>query len=74
MTSHRPCQRRRHLLQGLGAAALLPLSACTTMNTTPSPELVKAFAPTGRLRASINLGNPILTKDCKAIDLSMRML
>ncbi len=60
MTSHRPCQRRRHLLQGLGAAALLPLSACTTMNTTPSPELVKAFAPTGRLRASINLGNPIL--------------
>jgi polar amino acid transport system substrate-binding protein len=25
-----------------------------------SPELVKAFAPTGTLRASINLGNPIL--------------
>jgi polar amino acid transport system substrate-binding protein len=25
-----------------------------------SPELVKAFAPTGSLRASINLGNPIL--------------
>lgn len=25
-----------------------------------SPELVRAFAPTGRLRASINTGNPIL--------------
>ncbi len=25
-----------------------------------SPELVKAFAPTGTLRASINMGNPIL--------------
>ncbi len=29
------------------------------MNTF-APELVQAFAPTGRLRASINLGNPIL--------------
>ncbi|MCW5636194.1 MAG: ABC transporter substrate-binding protein [Rubrivivax sp.] len=28
--------------------------------TTPSPELITAFAPTGALRASINLGNPIL--------------
>jgi polar amino acid transport system substrate-binding protein len=27
----------------------------------PSEELVHAFAPSGRLRASINLGNPILT-------------
>jgi polar amino acid transport system substrate-binding protein len=27
---------------------------------TPSPALVSAFAPTGTLRASINLGNPIL--------------
>jgi polar amino acid transport system substrate-binding protein len=25
-----------------------------------SPELLRAFAPTGKLRASINLGNPIL--------------
>ena len=25
-----------------------------------SPELVKDFAPTGTLRASINMGNPIL--------------
>lgn len=28
--------------------------------TTPSPALQEAFAPTGTLRASINLGNPIL--------------
>ena len=25
-----------------------------------SPDLVRAFAPSGTLRASINLGNPIL--------------
>lgn len=28
--------------------------------TTPSPALLSAFCPTGKLRASINLGNPIL--------------
>ena len=28
--------------------------------TPPSPAVVQAFAPTGTLRASINLGNPIL--------------
>ncbi|HSV44548.1 MAG TPA: transporter substrate-binding domain-containing protein [Ramlibacter sp.] len=27
---------------------------------TPTPDIVRAFTPTGRLRASINLGNPIL--------------
>ncbi len=27
---------------------------------TSDPTLLKAFAPTGKLRASINLGNPIL--------------
>jgi membrane-bound lytic murein transglycosylase MltF len=26
----------------------------------PTPDIVRAFAPTGRLRASINTGNPIL--------------
>ena len=26
----------------------------------PDPQLIRAFAPTGKLRASINLGNPIL--------------
>ena len=28
--------------------------------TSPSSALLQAFAPTGVLRASINLGNPIL--------------
>jgi len=32
------------------------------MNPTASPSLVAAFAPTGKLRASINLGNPILAR------------
>ncbi|HWZ48694.1 MAG TPA: ABC transporter substrate-binding protein, partial [Herbaspirillum sp.] len=27
---------------------------------TISPSLIAAFAPTGKLRASINVGNPIL--------------
>ena len=35
------------------------ITGCATPATV-SPELVKAFAPTGTLRASINLGNPIL--------------
>jgi len=30
------------------------------MTERVSPELQKAFAPTGKLRASINLGNPVL--------------
>ncbi len=30
--------------------------------TKPAPEIVAAFAPTGVLRASINLGNPILAR------------
>ena len=48
---------RRTTLHGLGALAWLGLAACAS---TPSPDLVRAFAPTGRLRACINLGNPIL--------------
>lgn len=30
------------------------------MAMTPSPEIVQSFTPTGTLRASINVGNPIL--------------
>lgn len=51
---------RRRLLAQLGSLALLPLAACGT--APPPRELVAAFAPTGRLRASINLGNPILAR------------
>lgn len=32
------------------------------MQDLPSPELASAFAPTGVLRASINLGNPVLAR------------
>lgn len=38
---------------------LVFLTACTTM-PTPSAEAMADLAPTGRLRAVINLGNPIL--------------
>ena len=50
---------RRHLVLGLGAAALTTMSACSTTPRAPA-AVVTAFAPTGKLRASINLGNPIL--------------
>jgi polar amino acid transport system substrate-binding protein len=42
----------------LGAAAALALPAIAA--APPSEVLVQALAPTGRLRSSINLGNPIL--------------
>jgi polar amino acid transport system substrate-binding protein len=54
-----PSRRRFGLT--LGAVALLTHTACS-MPTRPSPAVVSAFAPTGRLRASINLGNPILAR------------
>ena len=48
---------RRHMVQGLAAAALLP--GCSSTPTLPAGAAA-ALAPSGRLRASINLGNPIL--------------
>lgn len=36
------------------------LAACASTAPAPSAALVKEFAPTGTLRAAINLGNPIL--------------
>jgi len=50
---------RRSLLACLAASASLT-TACTTMSHSFAPSIVSAFTPTGRLRASINLGNPIL--------------
>jgi polar amino acid transport system substrate-binding protein len=41
------------------AALLLTLAACAAM-PTPSADAIADLAPTGRLRAVINLGNPIL--------------
>jgi polar amino acid transport system substrate-binding protein len=45
------------------ACFITMLNACTSTPLTsasPSPSLVKEFAPTGTLRAAINFGNPIL--------------
>ena len=51
---------RRGLLSWLGFSAVAAgVSACSTPQRVPA-AVVKAFAPTGKLRASINLGNPIL--------------
>lgn len=60
-----PSLLRRQLTLGSGSAALLALAGCGSAPapaTPPPPELVRAFAPTGRLRACINLGNPILAR------------
>ena len=50
---------RRRLLGGFGGAILLTSTACA-MQAPISASVTPLFAPTGRLRASINLGNPIL--------------
>lgn len=41
-------------------AAAVPLAGCATAPAKPDPALVRAFAPAGRLRACINLGNAVL--------------
>jgi polar amino acid transport system substrate-binding protein len=48
---------RRRLIASAGASALLAAGGCATH---PTAAPAAALAPTGRLRASINLGNPIL--------------
>jgi polar amino acid transport system substrate-binding protein len=51
---------RRRFTLGCGLVPLLPvLGACASGSAT-MPGGAAALAPTGRLRASINLGNPIL--------------
>ena len=54
---------RRHMITTLSTVPFfgtsLGITGCAT-SAAVAPELVKAFAPTGKLRASINLGNPIL--------------
>jgi polar amino acid transport system substrate-binding protein len=42
------------------ATLITMLTACATTPPAPSAALVKEFAPSGTLRAAINLGNPIL--------------
>ena len=50
---------RRRLI--LGASAQAAITACASRSRVPAP-VIAALAPTGRLRASINLGNPILAR------------
>jgi polar amino acid transport system substrate-binding protein len=50
---------RRSVATWLGMCSVVPLTGCAT---GPSAAVVKAMAPTGRLRACINLGNPILAR------------
>jgi len=54
-----PSPTRRRLLAWSGGAALLAASGCASR---PSASAVGGLAPTGRLRASINVGNPILAR------------
>jgi len=52
---------RRRLGAWIGASACMLAAGCSTGRVVPT-SVVKAIAPTGRLRASINLGNPILAR------------
>ena len=47
------------MLKSLVLALLIPLAA---QAAPPSPEAVRALAPTGVLRAAINFGNPVLAQ------------
>jgi polar amino acid transport system substrate-binding protein len=60
-TPPHPAVTRRRLL-AWACGALVTTTAACSMNPLASPALVAAFAPTGKLRASINLGNPILAR------------
>lgn len=52
---------RRRVLSWLGAAAAAGTAGCATRSALPVGATA-ALAPSGRLRASINLGNPILAR------------
>lgn len=55
----------RTAAHALLALSLAFLAACTTMSTLPA-EAIAELAPSGRLRAVINLGNPILANSDSA--------
>jgi len=56
-----PSPARRALALG-GASLLFGAAGCATRSAQPAPRAATALAPTGRLRASINLGNPVLAR------------
>ncbi len=48
----------------VGAALLAAmLTACATATVNPAPAVRAALAPTGSLRAAINVGNPVLARE-----------
>jgi polar amino acid transport system substrate-binding protein len=56
-----PSLSRREWLSWFGSSAVLGLAGCATAPAVPA-SVVSAFAPTGRLRACINLGNAVLAR------------
>src|SRR5215469_14589985 len=50
------------IISALAALALLFSSGTDIMAQTPSSAIVKELAPTGKLRAAINFGNPVLAQ------------
>lgn len=52
---------RRRITQATAAVALMALAGCAATARLPAGAAA-TLAPTGRLRASINLGNPILAR------------
>jgi len=53
---------RRAVLAASGVSLLLGAAGCATPPAAPVARAGAALAPTGRLRASINLGNPVLAR------------
>jgi len=53
---------RRALLAASGASLLLGAAGCAAPSPAPALRAGAALAPTGRLRASINLNNPVLAR------------
>ena len=54
--------KRRDMMSTLGALPFIGITACATVTPPVSAALVRGFAPSGPLRACINLGNPILAR------------
>jgi polar amino acid transport system substrate-binding protein len=57
-----PSPTRRALVAAGGASLVLGATGCSMQPTKPAARVATALAPTGRLRASINLGNPVLAR------------
>jgi polar amino acid transport system substrate-binding protein len=53
---------RRELLAAGGASMFLGFGGCATAPSPVDAAVVSALAPSGRLRASINYGNPVLAR------------